>query len=280
MGVTGWLGLGLAALVVLWLCRYPNGPKVYLYSVMRWVARRRALARVARWPCLCGPRLKVWYEPGTDPAMAQIVLRVAEEYLDPVARLLGGGLAGEKIPVVVYRERRSLGEGLGWSPEENAMGLYWAGVVRILSPSDWIGADDPAQTEAVFRREGPVAHELAHLLVDYRARGNYPRWLTEGIAQQVERRLTGCRAPGFAGSFARWYALEALDRDFDALPDQDLAYRQSLLLADFLAGSCGPEGLVPLLDALGRGCTLAQALRRVLGRSAADLERFLSPKNC
>lgn len=52
--------------------------------------------------------------------------------------------------------------------------MYWAGVIRILSPQDWIDAVNDEERSLIFRKEGPVAHEYIHLLVDYKTAGNTP----------------------------------------------------------------------------------------------------------
>lgn len=264
--------LCLAFLAIGRWCQYPAGPKVAAYSLLRTWQREREMRRTAGWPSLSGEHFTLRYQPGTDPRMAQLVLQTAESYYQPVKDYLGGA-APERIPLVVYRNRESLGAGFGWGAEESAMGVYWAGVIRILSPSDWIAARRPEEVAAVFRREGPIVHELAHLWVDYRAAGNYPRWLTEGLAQQVERAVTGyVFPPAAAEAEGKWFPLADLDRDFDNLGDQALAYRQSLLLLDYLCQEYGAAAPEALLEALGRGRTLNQAVRDVTGKTVAALE--------
>jgi hypothetical protein len=181
-----------------------------------------------------------------------MVLATAEEQFPAVKRFLGMQWT-RPVLVIVHRDRASLREGFGWGPEETAMGVYWAGVIRILSPADWLGAEDAERMARLFRREGPVAHELAHLLIDYRTGGNYPRWLTEGLAQLAEREVVGFGRDAMAPSAAEpWYPLTELDREFDRLPDQELAYRQSLALVEYLEEAFGRPRIWQLLDALGR----------------------------
>jgi len=262
------MGLLVFAIVL----RFPHLPKVMAYPFFRVAGCERVQRETASWPLLESGHFVLHYEPGTDPEAARLVLKTAEECWKPVKQLLGGE-APERVPLIVYRDRQSLREGFGWGPEENAMGVYWAGTVRVLSPTDWVVGYGSTETAAVFRREGPMAHELAHLLIDFRARGNYPRWLTEGIAQQVEREVTGFAfRPVEVEKEGEWYSLAALDRSFDKLPDQRLAYRQSVLLVDYLSSIYGPGFPGDLLDALGRGYTINQALISVSGLSASRLE--------
>jgi len=54
------------------------------------------------------------------------------------------------------------------------MGVYWSGVIRILSPDEWLDEVPSRGREVLFSQQGPIAHEYIHLLVDYQTRGNYP----------------------------------------------------------------------------------------------------------
>lgn len=250
---------------------HPAWPRIAAYYCFRAVSRQRILLRTAYWPFIESGNFIFRYQPGTDPEDARLVLATAEAVLEPVKRLLGNGPVG-RIPLIVYKDREALREGFGWGPEENAMGVYWAGVIRILSPQDWI-IGTPEQRALVFQTQGPVAHELAHSLVDYQACGNYPRWLTEGIAQRVERSVAGfVYAPVEEEREGHWYSLKALEYSFDQLLNQTLAYRESLLLTDYLASSFGTGSLNGLLHALGGGYTLDRALSIAAGISGQDLE--------
>jgi len=111
------------------------------------------------------------------------------------------------------------------------------------------------------------------MVVDYRTGGNYPRWLTEGIAQYVEREITGFqfKVPQIkdAGSL---YPLAKMDGQFDLLPSQSIAYWQSLTMVEYMVELKGIKRLRQLLDALGRGRTFAGAFEEVYDRSLARFE--------
>jgi len=206
---------------------------------------------------------------GQDANVVPLVLETAEESYEAATRLFGYR-PPDKTLILLYPDRHSLARQFGWAADESAMGVYWAGAVRILSPLDWPGPGE--DSAAVFRTEGPLLHEFAHLLVDRLARGNYPRWLTEGIAQYVEEQVTGYRLPGpEAAEITAWYTLEDLDGHFDSLPDQALAYRQSLLMVDHLRSRIGWEGIRRLLLELGRGTPLDKALEKAAGLRIEEL---------
>ncbi len=195
-----------------------------------------------------------------DEPYVKMVADAAEEAWDTITRFFGYGPQGKTV-VVIYPDSRSLGASFGWDKDEEAMGVYWAGTIRVLSPGQWISSPD---AEDVFRRDGPLAHELTHLVVDELTKGNYPRWFTEGVAQYVERKVTGF---SFAEPCFReipHYSFEVLENSFDEL-DQRLAYYESLVAVECIVDRAGEEGLLQVIDALGNGLTLEQAIKKAMG---------------
>lgn len=258
-----------AALVVLSLSfKTPALPKTIAYGFFREIAKKNMELKTTHWPSLRGEHFVVRYRP-EDAGIARLVLSTAEEAYKPVGNMLDFAIK-HPVPVVVYPTREQLSQSFGWDADESAMGVYWAGVIRILSPSDWVEAQGPEEMARIFKHSGPMVHEYAHLAVDYRTRGNYPRWLTEGVAQYVEKKVTGFQFPQVDGK-GRWYPLEQMDSKFDLLPDQSLAYSQSLLAVEYLVEVNGFQSLNRLLDALGEGKILSQALYITTGQ---DLKQF------
>lgn len=259
------------ALVVLtvYFARYPNLPKIAAYRLFREYQRIAQSWQVRSWEELKSGRFTVRYRPG-DEAAARLVLETAEEFNQPVEKALNFQPAGE-IKMVLYPDTVSLNRSFGWAADESAMGVYWAGVIRILSPDCWAkGADESSR----FKSEGPIAHEYAHLIVDYIANGNYPRWLTEGIAQQVERSVTGFEMPDNGNR--EIYPLSKMDTGFDLLPDQNAAYRQSLAMVDFLSDTFGADKMPLILKELGRGMTLDKAFQSAIGMNTAQFAAAFS----
>ncbi|MCG0277378.1 MAG: hypothetical protein L5656_02450 [Thermanaeromonas sp.] len=204
-----------------------------------------------------------------DAGIADLVLSTAEEQYRPATALLGVR-DSRKTLILIYPDRYSLAKPFGWANDEEAMGVYWAGVIRIVSPRDWVQSKEAF--EEIFKTQGPVVHEFAHLLVDRLAKGNYPRWLTEGIAQQVEKQVTGYELPGpEAGEVSAWYSLEEMDKGFDGLPDQSLAYRQSSIMVGRLLERAGWEGIRRLLELLGSGWSFEKALFSAAGTRPEEL---------
>ncbi|MDN5344181.1 MAG: hypothetical protein PWQ18_292 [Clostridia bacterium] len=240
--------------------------RTWSYSLVRQVLAGQTAWQTRDWLEIESTHFRLRYQP-EDAAVAPLVLKTAEKAYAPAGALVQYEPRGQTL-IILYPDRASLARQFGWAASESAMGVYWGGVIRILSPYAWINSKDPREVTRVFTATGPVAHEFTHLLVDEKARGNYPRWLTEGIAQYVERQLTGFTLPGAPGA-SGWYALKDMDYGFDNLDDQTLAYRQSYLLVDYLIGRYGLPNLDRLLDRLGQGVTLDRAFQEVLGTTTA-----------
>jgi hypothetical protein len=153
------------------------------------------------------------------------------------------------------------------------MGVYWAGAIRILSPREWIDSPDLEEVASLFAANGPMAHEYSHLVLDYYTRGNYPRWFTEGMAQYIEWQITGFKFTAEPSKFGgHWYPLASMDKNFDDLPDQSLAYAQSLAAIQYLATQSGPETLPALIEQLKAGFSLEQSMEKVLGKDFKAFE--------
>ncbi len=207
--------------------------------------------------------------------LAPLILELAEEYLVRTEEVFGAKHRAGRIPLVLYGDEAALNKSFGWAGDKSTAGVYWAGTIRLVSPRGWTGAlpQSAAEAGATFAKEGPLAHELTHLLVDEVTGGNYPRWLTEGLAQYVEEQITGFTlSEPTLDSRASLYSLAALDRSFDEQADQFLAYWQSLQAVRQLLAHYGNEKMTNLLECLGQGKAFKSAFAAVYGLSFADFE--------
>jgi len=118
-----------------------------------------------------------------------------------------------------------------------------------------------------------MAHEYVHLVVDYKTGGNYPRWFTEGIAQYVEREITGFqfKVPEI-NEKDDLYLLSRMDGQFDLLPSQSIAYWQSLAMVEYLIKMNGIDKINDLMDLLGEGYTFTTAFEEVYQTSLHKFE--------
>lgn len=252
-----------------WQCA--EVPKSLAYSTFRGINKCVVSYQTKDWNRLNGEHFQVRYQ-NEDADVAKIVLKTAEEAVAPVNSQLGYCPRGRML-VLIYPDRKSLGEKFGWTADQSAMGVYWAGVIRVLSPSAWIEGASASQMAKEFRTTGPMVHEYAHLAVDYMARGNYPRWFTEGVAQYVEQEITGFTLSDWTfGCESTWLSVAELEESFDSPVTQSQAYHQSLTMVDFLTHEYGSEVLVGILNRLGKGASLDAAWKAETGVTVKEFE--------
>jgi len=205
-----------------------------------------------------------------DSDWVPMVAAAAEDAYDSVGKVFGEE-PKNRTTIVIYPNSSSLARSFGWDRDEKAMGVYWAGSIRVLSPREWMDSGDSTDR---FTREGPMTHEFVHLMVDEITRGNYNRWWTEGVAQYVEKRTTGFEfeSPFAAGQEPSYYELASLDRNFDKL-DQSIAYWESLQAAEYIAASGGEDSLFQIMTQLGEGKSLPTAIEKTMGVSYRTWEQ-------
>lgn len=250
--------------------------RVALYGPFLAVERQRAVLGLRGLPFLDSPHFRIVYTPGARRE-AEMVRAAAEAAYGPVVARMGARPDGRAL-VVVEPDAASLRRAFGWGAGEWAAGVYWGGVIRVLAPSAWVPGATEEERQRAFERLNPLAHEFTHYMLDRIARGNYPRWFSEGLAQRYEYQVTGYRwiVPGASDLDQPLYSLDDLERRFDELPNQPLAYREAHLLVDYLAGRCGEEGLRRLVRRLGDGAPFGAAVESVCGVSRGDLEALLA----
>ncbi len=252
--------------------RFPGGAKGFLYVVFREVVKLNMMVKTSGWNSVESEYFLVRYKPGPgNEKNAKLVLNTAESFLEPIAQRYDYKIKG-KIPVILYSSREELNASFGWPASERAMGVYWGGAIRVLSPDEWIDYDKFEEKKTIFESCGPMAHEITHLVIDYRTKGNYPRWLTEGLAQYEEYMLTGFRFTDPAGSLDQdLYPLSKMDKEFDSLPNQSLAYRQSLSAVDYIMKVYGKEKMHMIINDLSQGRSVNRSFSNSLG---VDMIKF------
>lgn len=290
------LALGVAAAALPVAGATPAGPAITLRRAVQggWTALARAWA-VAALPAgyarMTEGRVTVYYPGGSGEgaaagaagaaAEARLTARLAARHLPAVARDLGVA-APPPATIVLVPTREALAAAIGPRWGAGAVGAYWRGVIWVLSPSCWLDTAAPGW-ERRFETEGPVAHELAHLLLDARSAGNRPAGWDEGVAQYEERRRTGFEWVEAANRLDQpLYALDELLNGFERLGNEALAYREAYLFVRYLAETRGDGTLTAVNDALARGLPPAAALAAATGEDPGRLEagwrRWLGPR--
>lgn len=206
-----------------------------------------------------------------DQVIAEKLGNEADNAVRQVAKLIPHPV-GERRPwLIVIPHQEMLQEAFGWGHEKGALGVYLAETIKILSPMAWYWYPESERWNA-FVSHGPLVHEYTHFVLELKAKGNYPRWFSEGLAQLTEYQLLGYEWLEADSSLAnRLYSLEALDYSFDTLPRQALAYRQALSMVSYLETLQGMAGFNQFLNRLGTGKPFYQALQQTYG---LDRENF------
>ncbi len=128
-----------------------------------------------------------------------------------------------------------------------------------------------------------LRHELTHAIVVEIAGDSVPAWLNEGLAAyyEIESRERDRRDDSDRGRLVRSVrrgmtpSVGALPASFTALEDAvqvEQAYLHSRAFVAWLGERYRPTQFTPLLNALGGGATMDEALQRAYGKTLAELE--------
>jgi hypothetical protein len=249
----------------------PVGIKSYGYTAIRELVKAHTIIGTWQLEKLTSEHYYIKFRP-EDRNEAELVLNTAEFFYRPITEGFNY-TPHSRIPIILYSSREALNKSFGWEADESAMGVYWAGAIRVLSPGVWVDQKDPARVAEVFTASGPMAHELTHLVVDYLTGGNYPRWFTEGVAQYEEYKLTGFEFPDATDALKPpFYSMRDLTEHFDSMPNQTRAYGESLAAVRFIVDQAGEPALYQIIAELGQGVDFNQAVAKVLRLDEAQFE--------
>lgn len=262
MGETGTLIVAIGLISILLLAFImPSRTRLWLYPLMRQAVQIKVNYQTSYMATYETEHFIVKYTP-VDADLVSMIGQAAEAAYQPVVGTLQYTPPGKTL-ILVHPSKSELRQAFGWSGNESAMGVYWGGTIQLLSPHVWL--NDGASVEE-FIHSGPMVHEYTHLVFDYITNGNYPRWFTEGLAQYVEYRVnhyewitTGNTLDG------KMYTMLELDEQFDELPNQSLAYRQSLAAVRYIAEVYGEDKLLGVVTSLKTGNSLEKAISKNLG---------------
>jgi hypothetical protein len=201
-----------------------------------------------------------------EPGLERVLLSALERAYADLVQDLGSGPA-EKVVVVVYAERdfQASTQAPAW-----ADGLF-DGRVRV--PARGITGVTP-ELLSVLR------HEMTHSFVHFRAKGRAPTWLQEGLAQVEEGKTSVPSAPALAGTWAArgTFSLAGLEGGFMGFSAAQARSRYAVALAaaEMLRDTRGFGALARLLDRLGEGAAVEDAMRETLHADYARLESDLA----
>jgi hypothetical protein len=256
----------LAVILGGYLYRSDIQPRQIWQKISRFAVGQEIIFRTAQFQEMQTEHFRIKYTQADDDYVS-IIADSAELAYSQVSNKMNTN-GKQKTTIVVYPDSQSLAQCFGWDKNEKALGVYWAGTIRILSPHEWLKHE---YNEDEFQTEGPLVHEYVHLIVDDMTGGNYNRWWTEGVAQYVEKRITGFQFEDPQDVTAgQLYTFQELDKNFDEL-DQQMSYWESRQAVEFIASQYGEEKIYMVMDHLAQGDRLYRAIEKATG---IDFEDF------
>jgi len=196
------------------------------------------------------PHFIILFRPESEGSIPSVV-NAAEKTYEIVGKYFDFYPKG-KTPIIIFPDSASLQAAFNWPHDESTQGVYFRGIIYVQSPDVWI--DKTQDMDKVYFEKGPMIHEYTHLVVDTFTSGNYTRWFTEGVAQYVERCVTGYTLEeDFGVAENKVYSYEDIMYDFDSLQDVPSAYLGALEMTDLLAKDGGISELKRIMHLLKKG---------------------------
>jgi hypothetical protein len=221
-----------------------------------------------QWPSLETAYFHLRYPHG-EQERAAWVGEEADRAVAGVMALLPHDTGNRRPWLVLVPDQETLRRVFKWQEGTGALGVYLADTVKILNPQSWDWVEEDERLNQ-FRQQGPLIHEYTHYVLDLRTRGNYTRWFSEGLAQLTEYHLLGYEWLENSSPLTNPYSPDGLDRSFDTLSGQPLAYRQALSLVTYMESLQGLNGINRFMDTLGLGVPFYTALEQVYGLQRQD----------
>lgn len=264
--LTVLVGLILMVLLVFFV---PIRPQMWVYPLVRQATLLKINYETRDMAVYETEHFKIKYTK-EDATTIDMIAKAAEAAYDPVTKELQYTPHGKTL-LIVQPSKNELRQAFGWSGSESAMGVYWGGAIQLLSPRVWLSGGASVEE---FIHSGPMVHEYTHLVFDYLTSGNYPRWFTEGLAQYVEYRVNHYEWQTPTNNLdGTLYTMAELEEDFDQLPNQSLAYRQSLAAVRFIAEVYGEDKLNEMIKALKAGQSMESAIKQTLALDSGAFEQ-------
>ncbi|WP_069650730.1 peptidase MA family metallohydrolase [Caloranaerobacter ferrireducens] len=230
------------------------------------IEKKRILANIKDYDILETKHFVIRFDE-ENKEVAYLTGEIAEKYYNVVCKMFDY-YPKEKSIIIIYDDGNELLKNTRLNKQTYPIGVYYGGVINILSPKLWI--NDIENFNMVYEKDGPIVHEFTHLIVDKITHGNYPMWLTEGIALYTEYKLTGFEW-GKDIQYVDKVDIKSLDKNFYEL-DQYIAYRKSFEVIKKISDVWGFEKLKDILITLGEGNNLKSSTKAVLKINLYDLK--------
>ncbi len=252
--------------------------EMHIFNIVKHFERNRMVNAVNEYHVFETNRYIIRYENEEDKEIAELTSRILDKHYDKVCSMFNY-YPEDKVNIIIYDDSDFLIKNTKLQKGKPPLGVYYSGIISILSPEIWI--DDRENLAEIYEENGPVVHEFTHLIVDDITKGNYPMWLTEGIALYTEYETTGFEW-GKNLKNADKLTIEDLNNNFEEL-NPNLSYRRSFEIVYNLSEDRGFDKIRLLLDTLGEGNSMYKSTKTVFKMNLYDLNlpfKRVNSSNC
>lgn len=259
--------LCIAALffLTIYINSYPCTLKVVLYPIYREMAKSSFVENSQNFSITETDNFRIYYKNSSSQYI-DMIKDNAEESLENIMIDFNYDLK-EKINIIIYPEYSEMADKIGLGTGSMAMGVYYEGTISILEPQKWIAQG--SNMNEIFKREGPILHELTHYMIDYMSGGNVPVWFTEGVALYEEYRHNNIEWAA-EKKYTSYYSVDEINGKFYEL-DEIKAYKQSFLIIKYICDKYGMESIKNIIKELRVGKSIDESIKDELNIGMEEL---------
>lgn len=240
--------------------------QVSFYPLVRNYQKNKILNSLHDYKSIKTKNFTIYFKE-EEQNIGEITGNIIEEHYEEVCSYFNHYPKGD-TPIIIYDKEKDLINSIKLKKGIPApLGVYYSGTINILSPNLWIGKDNLVEE---YKETTPVVHEFTHLIVDEKTNGNYPLWLTEGLALFMEEKTIGFEWKDGIGETSS-ITLKDLNNDFEHI-ETEKAYRKSLEIVNHLNSKYRFDNINLLLDNLGMGSNINTSLKKVFKLGLTEIK--------
>jgi len=225
--------------IVLFSILFLNKFNCLFYKAERNILSKISIKEVSDYELFENKNMKLYYTKN-DIEYINLIKIIVDTYYPLL--LKDFEIQCPKPTFILYPDKSSFCNAVKVDKDNIPMGVFYGGVIHIISPMCWIDENNEANCKDIFLKQGPIIHELTHYLLDMKTNGNYDIWFTEGMALYYEYKYTGYEWQKNLKNEASKITLQQLKKDFYNL-DEALAYRKSFDIINEMVENKGEKAL-------------------------------------
>lgn len=241
-----------------------------VYSVQKKIICKKIFSEVnnKEFNKLSGKYSTVYYTNNGE-SYVNMIMTASDMYYPMIAEEFNWHI-NENAQIIIYDDKEMFGKILKTDKNQIPMGAYYGGVLNILSPELWVKKNDDYDIKDTFIDEGPMVHELVHLVIDNRLEGKYPLWFTEGMALYYENKYTGFEWRKDLKEKSKSITIAELESKFSLL-DEGTSYRKSYDIINNIVVKYGEKTLDNIVQKMSEGSSFNKAYEEVTGELTDNL---------